>query len=502
MNILNKLKTINTKSLTLLAIIFFGFFLRVYKLNEQSYWIDEGYTLNAVISNIEKAYPILDSGEAYDRAILNTYLISGSVFAFGFNEVAVRIISVLFGILTVYLIFLISKKILNGQIAILASFMTAFSYWQIAWSRQARMYTQLQFFFFLSLYLFNSLFEKFSYKKLTLLFLSTLAAILSHYFAYFLLLIYFMVIFYRIYSDKELKNNLYQKIKKNIYLFSSISLAFFYTFYRLGEDFLDYFMRKTNNHFFEYLFFIRDFFPVLCILAILGFVVLLIKDYKNKNKLGGYLLLFLSFAIPFLTIAIISDRKIFRYVFFITPIIFIFSSYFIYHISEKTRKKKLTFIALSSLIIIMVSVLNVRTFNFLPKSHYYLEPSTPQPNFKGAYQEIKKENFNDEMIIISPYTPMDKIYLGKTDYCLAMNLAGGETEEADRKERDYYNNAINIFKEEELERIINNNKGYIVIDYMATKDRLNQEIINFIFEQELMFKDEYDFNNQIWVFKF
>jgi len=486
--------------ITLTIIFLYALFLRIYKIQEQSYWIDEAFTINAVLETIEKGYPLLDSGEYYSRALLNTYLTSASVSILGFNEFSTRIISLIFGVLSIYLIFLLSKKVFNTNIALLASFMTSFSYWQIAWSRQARMYTQLQFFFFLSIYLFNSLLEKFSYKKLVFLFLSTLAAILSHYFGYFLIVIYFSILTIKLLNNKEKILLFYQKVKTNKILSGFLLLLFFFLSYKLSKDFFTYILTKERNLFWEYINFIHYFFPVLYILALFGLAISL-KAKPAKEK-ASHILLGLSFFIPFLTISLVSDLKMFRYLFFITPLIFIFFSFFIDYISKKTRWKNLSFILLSFLIIILSSSLNIRVFNFKPISHYYLEPLTPQSNFKGAYKKILDNGFDENKIIISPYSALDRIYLKRSDYCLAMSLHNDQKSKNKIKERDYYNNTPHIFKKEELEEIINKNSGYIMIDYMAIQGRLKQEIIDYIFKQELIFKDEYQLNNQVWVFKF
>ncbi|PKM91655.1 hypothetical protein CVU82_00380 [Candidatus Falkowbacteria bacterium HGW-Falkowbacteria-1] len=504
MNTLNGFKKKKVEFLILLIIILAGLFLRIYKLNEQSYWIDEGYTLNAVTATIKNGYPILDSGEVYSRSILNTYLISGPVMLFGFNETATRITSVVFGILTVYLIFLISKKIFNNYVAILASFMTSFSYWQIAWSRQARMYSQFQFFFFLSIYLFDSLLKKFSYRKLLFLSLSTLFAILSHYFGYLLIAIYGATILWRLSEDKNLRLKIYQEIKKRKILSFGFLVLFVPIIFKISRDLFYKMLYKHNYYLVNFLDFVRSFFPVIYILAILGFILACFyyKKKQQSNKLNSSIILAISFLLPFLIIAISSDRKVYRYITFLIPILFVFCSFFIYFISERTRQTKIVFVVLSSLVVILVMNLNIRVFNFVPESHYYLEPLTPQANFKQAYQAVKNDGFNDISLIISPYPVMDKIYLGKTDYCLAMNLAGGEIKEWQKTDRDYYTNATNIFDVETLEKITKENNGYIIIDYMAIDDRLSPEMIDFINKQKLIFKDDYKFNNQIWVFEF
>lgn len=141
------------KSLTLVIItllILVGGILRSYKLGEQSYWIDEGYTLNAVLSTLEKGYPLLDSGQVYGQNyLLNNYLITGAVKLGGFNPITTRSIAILFGVGVIFLIYFLGKKFFNQSIGLGAAILTTFSYWEIAWSRQARMYIELQFFFFL-----------------------------------------------------------------------------------------------------------------------------------------------------------------------------------------------------------------------------------------------------------------------------------------------------------------------------------------------------------------
>ena len=133
-------------TIVLIVIVLFGLFLRVYDLGEQSIWIDESYTINAALAVHENGVPLLDSGKYYWRGVLSTYLISFFLL-FGINEFNARIVSVLFGTLFIIGGYFLGREFHSKRAGLIMSFLLAFSYWQIAWSRQARMYIQLTFFF-------------------------------------------------------------------------------------------------------------------------------------------------------------------------------------------------------------------------------------------------------------------------------------------------------------------------------------------------------------------
>ena len=139
-------------------IILFGVFFRFYQLGNQSYWMDEGYTINAVISGAQNGYSggasILDSGGKYFCPLYcyPTQIISQAI---GQNAIAYRLLSAIFGVIFILLAFFITKIIFkNNAAALLTAFFVSFSYWQIAWSRQARWYTMLEVFFWLAFLFF------------------------------------------------------------------------------------------------------------------------------------------------------------------------------------------------------------------------------------------------------------------------------------------------------------------------------------------------------------
>ena len=69
------------------------------------------------------------------RPSLYTYLVVPSIALFGLNEFAVRFPSALFGVLTVLITFLLTRKIFNEKIALIAAFLLTISPWHIGMSR-------------------------------------------------------------------------------------------------------------------------------------------------------------------------------------------------------------------------------------------------------------------------------------------------------------------------------------------------------------------------------
>ena len=187
------MKTSNFKFGILLTIIFLAAILRFYKLGTNPpglYW-DE-----AVLSY--DAYSILNTGKDHHGETLPLffesfgdwklpgyhYLLVPSIAIFGLNEFAVRFPSALLGTLTIPLIYLLIKKLIeksnvsiqlsvvkSESIALLTMLMLAISSWHIQFSRGAFESTAGLFFVVLGLYMFLLGLEKKSILIFTFAFL-------------------------------------------------------------------------------------------------------------------------------------------------------------------------------------------------------------------------------------------------------------------------------------------------------------------------------------------
>lgn len=151
----------------LFLIIFLAFLLRFYKLGKvpaSLYWdeVSIGYNAYSILTSKRDEY-----GEIFPLRFkaFGEYKLPGYIYltvplvkAFGLNEFSVRLLSALVGVLTVFLIFFISKEIFKNQkkvflIALVSTFLLAFSPWHLNLSRAAFEANLGLFFFCLGLFL-------------------------------------------------------------------------------------------------------------------------------------------------------------------------------------------------------------------------------------------------------------------------------------------------------------------------------------------------------------
>jgi len=330
-----------------------------------------------------------------------------------------------------------------------------------------------------------------------LLILTTLAAILSHYFGYLLIGIYALILIINLFNTKkeELQKIIQDKRKLIVIALSGLGVISL-----LVKLFLDFFRKASSNNFFignNYQNFLIDYLPLIVVMALVGSVIIIFKEKNIKTKIG----LIVAYLLPYLIITFSADTLHFRYLFFILPILFILTAYVIYIISKKFKYSWALGLVILTLTITASNYLQADTFVLKPTTYYYLEPHTPQPDFKAAYQAIKNSGWGDDKVIISAFTQLDKVYLGRSDYWLAIGLDGRKLDKDKLKEREYYNNAIIIKDVEQLKELIETKSGYIIVDNMAGI-RLDREINDLINQQKLIFYNKPGQQDPIWVFAF
>jgi len=139
----------------LFAIIILGICLRLFVLN-QSFWLD--VAIGALVvreQNITQIATQFPKGDNHPPL----YYLGLEVWSnlFGYSEVALRSLSVLFGILTIYYVFLIAKRIAgknNVLYPLLSAILIASSPFHIYYSQEARMYVMAGFFASTAVYYF------------------------------------------------------------------------------------------------------------------------------------------------------------------------------------------------------------------------------------------------------------------------------------------------------------------------------------------------------------
>jgi len=147
----------HTTIILLLTVLLLGFFLRVYNLDSESIWLDEGISIK--LSRIDPAAITIE------RAFNNhppLYFIALHywVKAFGNSVFSTRLLSVLFGFLAIFMIYRVGCLVFNRETGLLGSLILAISLFNINYSREVRMYSLVVLLTLVSMYFFLKLLEK------------------------------------------------------------------------------------------------------------------------------------------------------------------------------------------------------------------------------------------------------------------------------------------------------------------------------------------------------
>ena len=170
----------------LLAILLVGLSLRIYQLDAESLWLDEAYTVDYMAYAGNSLLEVLRMSLPDQNPPLYYVLLHYWMWLFGDSEVSVRLPSVLFGILSVGLIYKVGYTLFDKQTGLIASLILALSAYQVHYAQEARTYSMTVFWGLTSFYLFLRFFEGRDYRVLAGYVLSNAALMYSHYYGLFL----------------------------------------------------------------------------------------------------------------------------------------------------------------------------------------------------------------------------------------------------------------------------------------------------------------------------
>lgn len=169
-----------------------GFILRLISLN-QSLWLDEAISLTFSqrfsFWGMITQYSIADFHPPGYFAVIWLW-----TRMFGFSEVFARLPSVIFGVLTIYLVYLIGKKLISKEVGFISALLLAINPLHIYYSQEARMYSLAALAVSLNIFLFIKLLkgEKVNYIYFIL---SNFLILLSDYVAYLIFPAEVLIIF-------------------------------------------------------------------------------------------------------------------------------------------------------------------------------------------------------------------------------------------------------------------------------------------------------------------
>ncbi len=145
--------------LALLTILILGTCLRVYKLDQESLLPDECISLQFSDIGLSE---VMTNPEirGYRNPPLYIMILKPWIKLFGNSEYSVRLISVIFGVLTIFMMYKMGGLIFDKQAGFYSALLTTVSLFHIEYSQTARMYSMVSFLSLMSMYFFIKILQK------------------------------------------------------------------------------------------------------------------------------------------------------------------------------------------------------------------------------------------------------------------------------------------------------------------------------------------------------
>jgi len=470
----------------IILLIWYAVFLRFYNLWIQSFWIDEGFS----------SYSTLDwsSLQYYIHNI--SQLISFKIF--WISDFSARFPSVIFSILNIWLIYLISINLFKDKkTALLSVLIFSFLTWEIIWSRQARFYTLLQLLFSINIYFIIKIVKDFSFKYLYPGVLFLYIWILFHPFLYSSIVIFILWLSYSLFI--LWKKWLIKQINYKKYLFFTIPFLIIFIIEIVKRNSVDWGISWIPSTF-ELPDFIKEkrfwkyyshLYSQLGVLLPISLLSMLFFVFRKKVLES----IIFSFSVVFIFYIIAYEWKMYhtRYMLILFPLFIISSSYFIVYIYNLIKDDILNKIYIW---IIALFVFSTTSFTLLPQTKYFIDYTSPQPNFKEAYQIIPK---NSE--IISGFPMLCEWYNNdsKCMYSLPIDYVWDVKEIKRILERwkDNYTDIKYLINIDQLEK---NKEYYFVLDNLTISRMIDKKLLKQIANNsKTMYNNWKSYNNIIVV---
>lgn len=403
----------NTYFIALIIITILGSFLRLYNIDYNSMWLDEASTLTFISGSFTDIWNLIVTAEANPPLYL--WLERVMLLVFGSGEISLRILSVIFGIITIPIVYFIGKEFIDENAGVISAFGIAISPYLILYSQEARAYSMMAFTAALViLFYIRSL--KYNNRNDWILFgLSGALSIWTHYYIALLLtaFIFYTLLMYKFTYIKELL------LSYGIMFILSTPLMVA----------IPYFMQRTSigssswgmtglSVILETLIQFTGFNIILTYIILLLFLCgIAVLFFKEKEK--SILLLWLL-GFTFLASLYISNRMpmVPRYLIFLN-IIIILGVAASYKLLYKLTSKNIS-------LFIIIFLITLTSVPFL--MNYYTSYS--KDDWRGFSKTLSSMTQPGDSIIVVPgyiYQPLDYYYSNKTDNTIEY-LATNETE--------------------------------------------------------------------------
>jgi len=179
---------ISSKYILLSLIVILGSTLRIYDLNHKSLWLDEIIAVNTTQLGMMNIFSFF--WDFQSRSAPLYFMILHFFVLFGRDEFIVRLPSVIFGILSILLIYKVGELFFRRpREGLIGAFLLSISTMNVQLSQEATMYSLFMFLSLLSFFLFYKVIKE-NHQKLWIGFiLATILGLFSHYYMLFVLFI-------------------------------------------------------------------------------------------------------------------------------------------------------------------------------------------------------------------------------------------------------------------------------------------------------------------------
>ncbi len=364
--------------LLLVLILLLGLSLRVYNLGNESYWMDEAFSVHhAGLSDLSSLSYNVAMTEA---APMGYYvLIHYWINIFGNTEFMVRMLSVLFGVLSIVFLYLLVNLFFDLKVALLAAFLMSISMEQVLFSQEARIYSLFTSLVLLLVYFFARWFLSLKKKEEKRFFFygylfTTLAALYVNYITVVLIFLLSIILFW--YFGRNKKVVFQWLIGHVVMLLLAIPVFSMsrFQFNSLNVNLTNSLESKELPSFLAKLGIFFYTLPILFAVLFVG-ILFIFRDTFRRLLFGeqfdwlffsgllsfGLIYLYLCFfplrlfGIPLFKQPITNSYFLIRHSLFLAPIIYIYTSYRIVHLrSSFFRRASVVFLILVSLISLIV----------------------------------------------------------------------------------------------------------------------------------------------------
>ncbi len=183
-------------AIILFLILILGIALRIYDLDGESIWYDEG---DSVYLARMTPFQVIMNPSSHDHPPLYYFLMHRWIKAFGDSVFSMRLPSAIFGILSIFMIYAVGRSIFDEKVSLLSAAILALSPFHIHYSQELRMYTIVTFLALVSMYFFLRLIKRSSFRDSVVYIISTVLLLYTHYSSFFIILIqniYFIIMYF------------------------------------------------------------------------------------------------------------------------------------------------------------------------------------------------------------------------------------------------------------------------------------------------------------------